>query len=502
MLFTITYTGENAADLGYLLHKNPSRPQTADFSYGRVHVFYPEVQAERCTAALLLDMDPIDLARGRPGSRARGLFDYVNDRPYVSSSFMSTAISRVYGTAMSGRCEKKPELVNKELDLSASLTMLPCRGNTAMLEKVFAPLGYELSWEESLLDERFPEWGQARYVNLNLHGKQKLMNLLRHIYVLIPVFDFRKHYWIGEGEVDKLLSHGESWLETHPEKNFITHRYFTKLHRYARIALERMERFDNGEGGAGSGSAVSMEDDDVTQGNNEAAVNQPLNDLRLAAVASELKACKAELIIDLGCGEGNLLRLLSKEKCFTALAGSDVSLNALERAAEKLKIELPREAAGIMGNEAKERKRLKLFQGSLCYRDRRFKGYDAAVIMEVIEHLDENRLPALCSVVFGDAAPNTVIITTPNSEYNVYYPGLAGRFRHPDHRFEWNRAQFRAWAEALAACYGYSLRIEGIGQCSEEEGYPTQMGIFTKMPPDLTIESASITAVKDDGGAA
>ena len=463
MLFTITYAGENAADLGYLLHKNPSRPQTANFSYGMVHVFYPEVQAKRCTAALLLDMDPIDLARGRPGSRTRGLFDYVNDRPYVSSSFMCTAISRVYGTAMSGRCEKKQELADTALDLSASLTMLPCRGNTDMLEKVFAPLGYELSWKELPLDERFPEWGQARYVNLNLRGKQKLMNLLRHIYVLIPVFDFRKHYWIGEGEVDKLLSHGEPWLETHPEKNFITHRYFTKLHRYAHLALERMERFD-----------------DETQDVDETTANQPLNDLRMAAAVSELKACGAESVIDLGCGEGNLLRLLSKEKCFIALAGSDISLNALKWAAEKLKVEFPKEAAVKMENGSVEKKRLKLFQGSLCYRDRRFRSYDAAVIMEVIEHLDENRLHALCSVVFGDAAPKTVIITTPNSEYNIYYPGLAGRFRHPDHRFEWNRAQFRAWAKAVAAHYGYSLRIGEIGQRSEEEGSPTQMAIFTR----------------------
>jgi len=464
MLLTITNTGENATDLGYLLHKNPARPQTAIFSFGKVHVFYPEATPERCTAALLLDIDPLDLSRGKPGSQTRGLFDYVNDRPYVSSSFMSTAISRVFGTAMAGRCEKKPALADAVLDLSATLAMLPCRGSTVMLEKVFAPLGYELSWEEYPLDDHFPEWGLARYVNLHLRGKLKLMYLLRHIYVLIPVFDNRKHYWIGDDEVDKLLLRGEGWLENHPEKNFITRRYFSRLNRYTRLALERMERLERLDDG--EGSAIES---DVDQADEGAEVKFRLKDLRLAAVVSELKSCGAKSVIDLGCGEGTLLQMLVKEKCFATLAGSDVSLSALERAADK-------------------NKQLALFQGSICYRDKRFRGYDAAVIMEVIEHLDESRLPSFCSVIFGDVAPKTVIITTPNIEYNVNYlpedakdkPSGESRFRHPDHRFEWGRAQFRAWAEAAASRYGYSLRIEGIGQCDEEWGTPTQMGVFTK----------------------
>ena len=478
MLLTITYTGENAADLGYLLHKNPSRPQTADFSFGKVHVFYPEVSGDRCTAALLLDMDPIDLVRGKSGSQTRGLFDYVNDRPYVSSSFMSTAISRAFGTAMSGRCEKRQALADTALDLSASLSMLPCRGNTAMLEKVFVPLGYEISWEEFPLDERFPEWGPACYVNLHLRGKLRLQDLLRHIYVLIPVFDFRKHYWIGEGEVDKLLSHGEGWLENHPEKNFITRRYFKKLHRFTKLALERL---DNGESGA-----ASLEDELTPEAEQETAeeeneVTVRLNDQRLDAVVSELKACGAESALDLGCGEGRLLQLLAKEKCFTALAGSDVSLSSLERAAERLKLEPPLNDSGAALTAARGGKQISLFQSSLCYRDKRFKSYDAIVIMEVIEHLDENRLSSFCSVVFGDAAPKTVIITTPNIEYNINYLGLSGRrFRHPDHRFEWNRDEFRAWAGAISARYGYTVRIGEIGQRDEERGCPTQMGVFTR----------------------
>jgi len=485
MLFTITYTGENASDLGYLLHKNPSRPQTAEFNFGKVHVFYPEVSAVRCTAALLLNMDPLDLARGKQGSTGGGLFDYVNDRPYVSSSFMSTAISRVYGTAMSGRCETNQALADSDLELSAELVMLPCRGDTAMLEKIFTPLGYEVKWESGLLDERFPEWGDSCYVNLTIRGKVRLRELLRHVYVLIPVFDFRKHYWINEKEVDKLLDHGSGWLENHPEKNFITRRYFTRLNQFTRQALKRLNRLENGEGGAESPAAEGEPEDESP------LVKTPrLNDQRLAAVLGELKNCGAKSVLDMGCGEGRLLQLLIKEKDFTALAGTDVSAVVLSRAAENLKLDrIPQDG----------KKRVTLFQSSLCYRDKRFKNYDAVSIVEVIEHLDENRLPAFESVIFADAAPATVIVTTPNFDYNVNYAGLsADQFRHGDHRFEWNRSQFRAWADSAAARNDYSVRYEDIGEKDENQNAPTQMAVFKKNTPKKTTPSVSEDSASED----
>ena len=482
MLFTITYTGENAADLGYLLHKNPSRPQTACFNFGKVHVFYPEVNPRRCTAALLLDIDPLDLVRGRTGvsggSAPVGLFDYVNDRPYVASSFMSTAISRVYGTAMAGRCEKRQELADAALDLSASLVMLPCRGGEDLPRRIFEPLGYTVAWNQPPLDEKFPEWGNGPYVNLRISGTVRLRDLLRHIYVLIPVFDFRKHYWVGEDEVEKLLSHGEGWLENHPEKNVIARRYFKKISRLSRLAIDRL---DNGEGGAaeteepetGADADAASADSGGEPASGAGTAGYPLrlNNLRLLSVFAELKASDAETVIDLGCGEGNLLQLLLKEKRFTALAGTDVSLAALNRAAERLKLdELSEE----------KKKRINLFQSSLTYRDKRITGYDAATVVEVIEHLDQDRLAALAAHVFGGGF-KTIIITTPNIEYNINYPGLAaGRFRHPDHRFEWTRAQFRAWGDSLAAAYGYAVRYEDVGLWDETQETPTQMGVFSK----------------------
>jgi 3' terminal RNA ribose 2'-O-methyltransferase Hen1 len=484
MLFTITYTGENAPDLGFLLHKNPDRPQRVDLNFGRVYVFYPEVSPEKCTAALLLDIDPLDLVRGKRDSQGGSLFDYVNDRPYVSSSFMSTAISRVYGTAMAGNCAERQALADSPLDLTASLTMLPCRGDTAMLERVFAPLGYEVHFTaEPLLDEQFPEWGESRYVNLTIKGKVLLRDMLRHIYVLIPVFDRQKHYWVGEDEIDKLIKHGEGWLENHPERGFITSRYFKSLRRFSRIALDRL---DNGESGAAE-EALEV-GDEVSDNVNSSLVEgipeilpkkKDLNTCRLEAVVNALKtesktAMPADgigvnfSVIDLGCGEGNLLRLLLKDKTFTRIAGTDVSVAALEKAEQRLE-KLPDSI----------RERFSLFQSSLTYRDKRFRGYDAAVVVEVMEHIDENRVGTLAGILFGYAQPKIIIITTPNIEYNKNYAGLTERrFRHKDHRFEWTREQFHKWADEAAGQYGYSVRYEDIGDSDEDYGSPTQMGVF------------------------
>jgi 3' terminal RNA ribose 2'-O-methyltransferase Hen1 len=430
-----------------------------ELNSGRAYVFYPKAAEEECTAALLLDINPLDLARGKLGSREGGLFDYVNDRPYVSSSFMSTAISRVYGTAMSGRCDKRPALADSPLDLAAELAMLPCRGDTAMLERVFTPLGYKVEFTSCDLDETFPDWGQSRYVNLSLRGRTRLQDLLRYLYVLIPVFDRQKHYWIGHDEIDKLLRHGEGWLEAHPEKEFITRRYFSKQQSFARLALDRL---DDGESGAQDGEEVSGEE--------ESAPN--LNAQRLKAVLSVLKESGARSVIDLGCGEGNLLRLLIKEKGFTKIVGTDVSPLALERAGQRLNMERLSE---------NPQNRLSLFQSSVVYRDKRFAGYDAAAVVELVEHLDRNRLGAFAAVIFGEARPATLVLTTPNAAYNKNYAHLTAEgLRHKDHRFEWTREQFRVWAAGTAERYGYAVRYEDIGDRDGEGAAPTQMGIFSR----------------------
>ena len=458
MLLTITYAGENASDLGFLLHKNPYRPQVFDMNFGKAYVFYPEIEDNKCTAALLLDIDPLDLARGKVGSKEGGLFDYVNDRPYVVSSFMSTAIARIFGTAMTGRCDKRQQLADTELDLSAAITMLPCRGGTAMLERVFVPLGYKVEFETDILDEAFPEWGESCYVNLTISGQVQLKDLLHHLYVLIPVFDRKKHYWIGKDEIEKLLRHGEGWLEEHPEKEFITRRYFARRRGLARLALDRL---DDGEAGA---QEEASEEFDVRAPN--------LNTQRLEAVVQALKEKDVKTVIDLGCGEGNLLHLLLKDKSFTQIAGVDVSPSVLERAAGRLKLDTMPEI---------QKNRITLFQSSLTYKDDRFSSYDAAAAIEVIEHMDLNRLAAFAQVLFGQANSATIVVTTPNMEYNYNYERLHdGSMRHGDHRFEWTRQQFQDWANETADKFGYTVSFQDIGEADEEHGSPTQMGVFTK----------------------
>ena len=331
MLLTITYTGQKTTDLGYLLYKNPYRPQVFELNYGKAYVFYPEASNERTTAALLLDIDPIDLARGKVGTTGGGLFDYVNDRPYVSSSFLSTAISKVFGTAMTGRADAHQKLSDSPLDLVATVVMLPCRGEQEKLNSVFDPLGYEVSYETFVSDENFPAWGESKYVNLTISGKVRLRDLLKHLFVLIPVFDRQKHYWVGADEVEKLLRIGEDWLPNHPEKAYITGRYLNRHRSLVNMAFERLA----------SANAV---DGEVLTAEPEESEDKPdkklnLNTQRLGSVVAALKSHGAKRVIDIGCGEGNLLNLLVKERQFTNIAGVDVSHVALERASKKLQLE-------------------------------------------------------------------------------------------------------------------------------------------------------------------
>jgi len=498
MLLTITYTGRDTTNLGYLLYKNPYRPQVFELTYGKAYVFYPEASFERTTAAMLLDIDPIDLARGKVGSSGGGLFDYINDRPYVSSSFMSTAISKVFGTAMTGRADAHQELSDTPLDLTTTATMLPCRGDREKLSGVFEPLGYAVSYENFILDEDFPDWGESSYVNLTISGKVRVRDLLKHLYVLIPVFDRQKHYWVGADEVDKLLRLGEDWLPSHPERAYITGRYLNRRRSLVNMAFERLAA-----DGAADVDLLSSELDDTDDllakqpddGSEVQPVKQSietpagssteqpdimlaeehdkkptLNEQRLGSVVATLKNCGAKSVIDIGCGEGSLLRLLVKERQFTKIAGVDVSHKALERARDRLKLE----RAGELMQE-----RVQLFQGSLIYKDARFSGYDAACVVEVIEHLDLPRLAAFERVLFEFARPPVVVLTTPNKEYNANYGFLyEDDLRHRDHRFEWTRAEFREWASKTADRHGYSVQFSEVGAMDETFGAPTQQGVF------------------------
>ncbi|MFF3226179.1 3' terminal RNA ribose 2'-O-methyltransferase Hen1 [Nocardia suismassiliense] len=626
MLLTITCTPPEdadwpATDLGFLLHKNPDRVQAFEQSYGTAHVVYPEATAARCTVALVLEIDPIRLVRGRSrGTPDFSLGQYVNDRPYAASSLLSVAIGAVFRTALHGRCTLRPELAQTALPLRIELPAVPCRGGAEVAERVFAPLGWAVTATPLPLDPAFPEWGDSHYLRLELSGTVRLADALSHLYVLLPVLDGAKHYWLAADEVDKLIRAGGGWLAEHPERGWITRRYLARRQSLVRTALARLAELDEVEpelldaveevddaeeagssdlatGGSETGSAsvqvadgegvsaqarpvvadasteidaagravadaskqVDVSASDLPVGGEIAAgdaadlastvagahdttVADPIDvavagatatdeagvpdiaapvvpdmaaaggsDLaaarasdpaetppgtvslavaRRAAVRAALHELGARRVLDLGCGEGTLLRELLSDRTFTEIVGVDVSMRALHLAERKLRLErMPERVA----------QRLTLRQGALTYTDARLRGYDAAVLMEVIEHVDPPRLGALEHAVFAAAAPRAVLVTTPNAEVNVRFEGLAaGAFRHADHRFEWTRAEFAAWADGVAARHGYSVRFVPIGVVDAEFGAPTQMAVFSK----VEFDNATVTVATTREGVA
>jgi 3' terminal RNA ribose 2'-O-methyltransferase Hen1 len=466
MLLTIATTHQPATDLGYLLHKNPASVNVFDLSFGKAYVFYPEATAERCSASLLLDIDPVGMVRGRQGQgpASLALEQYVNDRPYVASSFLSVAIAQVYGNALAGKSRERPELAQAPLPLQARLAVVPCQGGEGLLQRLFEPLGYMVDAQRHVLDTAFAEWGDSRYFTVTLTATCILRDLLAHLYVLIPVLDNEKHYWVGDDEVEKLLRHGAGWLAAHPERALIAQRYLRRQHNLIEDALARLIAEDSSKVDTANEAPLTEET------NTEERVS--LHTMRLLAVHAALRESGAKSVLDLGCGAGKLLKLLLADPTIERILGLDVAYHALTIAQQKLHLErLPE----------RQRQRITLIHGALTYRDRRLEGYDAAAVVEVIEHLDPPRLAAFERVLFEGAHPGTVIITTPNSEFNVRFPTLpAGAFRHRDHRFEWTRAQFQAWANGVADRFGYTTRFQAVGGEDPEVGPPSQMALFNR----------------------
>ncbi len=468
MLLTLTTDHAPATDLGYLLHKNPARAQSFTLSFGQAHVFYPEASEGRCTAALLLDVDPVALVRGARRGTGRTLAQYVNDRPYVASSYLSVAIAQVFGSALGGRCKDRPELVETPLPLTATLEVVPSRGGEEFLRRLFEPLGYAVSAVPHPLDPTFPDWGQSAYFSVTLTATVRLSDLLSHLYVLIPTLDAGKHYGIGDDEVEKLIAKGEGWLANHPEKEAIVRGYLKGRRSLVRDALEQLTEAES----------PGVDDLEAIHNHEEERVERKLSlhDQRLSAVLSALKGSGAKRVLDLGCGEGKLLALLLKDTQFTDILGMDVSYRSLEVAQDRLHLDrMP----------PKQRERITLMQGSLIYRDARLSGYDAAAVVEVIEHLDAPRLAAFGRALFEFARPQIVAVTTPNAEYNPKFETLpAGQFRHKDHRFEWTRTEFKAWAGGIGARFGYTARFLPLGPEDADVGAPSQMAIFERVQPE------------------
>jgi 3' terminal RNA ribose 2'-O-methyltransferase Hen1 len=474
VLLTITTTRAPATDLGYLLHKHPDRLQTYPTAAGAAHVFYPEATAERCTAALLLEVDPVALVRGPAGQNGGKngrqskpsdgeLAQYVNDRPYAASSMLAVALKEAFRTALTGRCDARPELAQSRIPLAIHVPALRCRGGKELAHTIFEPLGWTVAATSQPLTPE--EWGPSNYLDLRLTGELRLADALNHLYVLLPVLDDAKHYWVSPEEVDKLIRAGGDWLATHPARELIARRYLSHQTKLTRSALARLAEADDAQPEE-LDNAVPEHDDET---------RKPLAVQRREAILAVLREQNAKRIGDFGCGSGVLTRALLAEKHVEKVVAVDVSARALQLAARNLNLDRMPD---------RQRERITIFQSALTYRDDRLAGLDAVVLMEVIEHLEPERLPALERAVFGFAAPASVVVSTPNAEYNPHFATLPkGAKRHPDHRFEWTRAQFRAWAEHAATAHGYRVRFRPAGPEHPDAGPPTQLAVFTRTEP-------------------
>ena len=454
MLLTITTTAPDATDLGYLVHKHPDRLHARDVGFGTARVFFPEASFERCTMALAVEVDAVGLARG--SLRDEG---YVTDRPYVAGSLLSVALTRTLGSALAGQCSERAERVEERMPIVATLAAVHLPGGEGIVRKVFEPLGYsvEFRWMDGEAD------APPSVATVTLRGEQPVRDLLRHIFILGPVIDGSKHYYVGVDEVDKLVRHGAGWLGAHPERDWVIGRYLRFKKALARKALSLL-------------MVDQVEADEVAQGE-EVQLEKPvrLNDQRHDAVLAALRDPGREIrsVVDLGCGEGRLLAMIARDGRFERVLGVDVSSTALEFAEGRIN--------RINLSEAK-RQRVALALGSVVYRDDRMRGFDAAILVEVIEHVDPPRLASLEAAVFGHAQPARVVVTTPNADYNSTWESLpAGQFRHRDHRFEWTRLQFQDWADRVARTFGYAVQIEPIGSVDPELGSPTQMALFDQI---------------------
>ena len=330
---------------------------------------------------------------------------------------------------------------------------------------IFGPLGYEIEAVRYPLDEKFAEWGPSPYYSVTLSKTTTLSELLTHLYVLIPVFDNFKHYYVGQEELEKLLKHGEGWLASHPKAG--------SNHPSLPEASAQPCPAGPWHGLPNRTTSPPRNWPRPAPKVGRRSLEKPisLNEQRLGEVVAALKASGAKRVLDLGCGEGKLLRELLKEKQFEEIVGMDVAVRALEIAKDRLRLDdLP----------PRQKDRIRLLHGSLMYRDKRLAGFEAAAVVEVVEHLDPPRLAAFERVVFEFARPGTVVLTTPNREYNVDVADPRCRGLSPRGspvRVELGRSSRpgrRAWRDG-SATRSSSRRS---GRNTPNLGSPTQMGVF------------------------
>ncbi|WP_042142009.1 methyltransferase domain-containing protein [Paucisalibacillus sp. EB02] len=446
MQLTIHATGSNVEVISYLLAKNPNNLYERSNNGHLVRMFYNKFTSEEVEVTFFVTPDPINLSRN--SSENYDITSYINDREFVVSSIFCSFLRSALGTALNGKPkEEYASWVNHAFNFQFSFGPLTSDLSDKQIIDLFAPLGYEVEITYGKVDYQvnIKSKSTARFVTLK--GLTTLQNGIRQIFMLIPVLDNYKHYYIDEKEIEKIERYGEGWMDTHPQREFILRR-----------ALRFKELLD------------SVEMDAKSKSEGKAAEKRVrLNDLRYEKIIDYIKnLTNRESIVDFGSGEGKLsvrLGFVKGVKEILAVEPSEVAaLKALKRFEELRGKENFLQPTPVMG--------------SLFYFDERLKSKDVIVLCEVIEHIDEYRLPKIMGTILREYKPKTLIITTPNQEYNQVYD-MGKEYRHSDHRFEWTRVEFQEWCNSHNPG-SYELTFEGIGEEHPTFGYPTQMGMFTR----------------------
>ena len=445
MQLTIRATGENVKVISYLLAKNPNNVYERNHKGHLVRLFYSECSETELDVTIFVTPDSLELKQN--GSYTYDITHYINDREFAVSSIFCSFIRPALGTALNGQPkEEYKEWVNHCFPFEFQFGPVSSTLSNEEIRALFEPLGYEttISRAETNYSFHLKQKSTARFISLK--GSTTLQHGLRQLFVLIPVLDNYKHYYIDEKEIEKIERYGEGWLENHPLKSFIL-----------RQALRFKEVY----------SIVQKTEE--SEESKEKTVKIRLNDLRYEKIIEMVKGIEPRRrIVDFGSGEGKL----------------SLRLGFVDGVQEVLAVE-PSETAALQAIERFEKVRHQEgfvmptpLWGSLFYYDERLKNKDIMILCEVIEHIDAYRLPKMMDTILNEYQPKVLIITTPNQEYNAVY-NLGEQIRHHDHRFEWTREEFQTWCVDRNNG-NYELAFIGIGEMHEQYGCPTQMCVFSR----------------------
>lgn len=445
MQLTIQASGDNVKAISYLLSKNPDNLYERNHKGHLVRLFYSKFTEEEVEVTIFVTPDPIELLQNR--SNSYDITHYINDREFAVSSIFTSFVRSALGTALNGQPkEEYLKWVSYRFPFKFQFGPVASTFSDLQIKDLFEPIGYEVSISRPEIDYAIDlkEKSSARMITLS--ANQTLQDALRHLFVLIPVIDDYKHYFIDEKEIEKLQRYGEGWLEEHPKRDSI----YRQALRFKEI-YSQVER------------PSSQEQTD------EEAKKVRLNDLRYGKIVEKAEIMRPKSIVDFGSGEGKLsLRLGFLEGVKEILA---VEPSEIENLKAKRRFEKVKDQPNFVEPET--------LWGSLFYFDERLKGKDLIILCEVIEHIDEYRLPKAMDMILHQYTPESLIITTPNKEYNVVYD-MEENYRHSDHRFEWTRQEFREWCHARNHQNLYELEFLGIGQEHLSQGFPTQMCVFKR----------------------